>query len=251
MEFVLPIATLFIGLAVGAICTWMLLNVKAKHAYDLAKSESMDRAMLTERLQSRDQSLSDAKAEIDQKKIEIRELQSAVTGLKERQAQLVQALKGEREQAQEKLAVLEDAQKKLSDAFKALASEALNSNNQSFLELAKTTLEKFQETAKGDLEKRQLAITELVKPVKESLEKVDVKIQDIEKARVGAYEGLTQQVKSLLDSQKELRCETSNLVNALRHRLSAVLGRDTTQTCRRTGWDARILRLLPARDGRN
>lgn len=217
MEFVLPVATLIIGFAVGAICTWILLNAKAKHAYDLAKSGSeSDRATLSERLQSRDQSLSDAKAEIDQKKIEIRELHSAVTGLKERQAQLAQSLKGEREQAQEKLAVLEDAQKKLSDAFKALASEALNSNNQSFLELAKTTLEKFQESAKGDLEKRQQAITELVKPVKESLDKVDVKIQDIEKARVGAYEGLTQQVKSLLEGQKELRCETSNLVNALR-----------------------------------
>lgn len=184
MEFVLPVATLIIGLVAGAVCAWKFLNVKATYAYDLAKSEfESDRAMLLERLQIRDQSLTDAKAEIEQKKYEIRELHSAVTGLKERQAQLVQALKGEREQSQEKLAVLENAQKKLSDAFKALASEALNNNNQSFLELAKTTLEKFQESAKGDLEKRQQAITELVRPVKESLDKVDVKIQDIEKAR--------------------------------------------------------------------
>ena len=97
------------------------------------------------------------------------------------------------------MAVVNDAQQKLSDAFKALAAEALKSNNQLFLELANATLEKFQESAKGDLEKRQQAILELVKPVKESLDKVDSKIGELEKARAGAYSGLTEQVKSLME----------------------------------------------------
>lgn len=64
--------------------------------------------------------------------------------------------------------------------------------------------------------KRQESIGALVKPVKESLDKVDGKLQELEKARVGAYTGLTEQVKSLVDMQKDLRAETSNLVNALR-----------------------------------
>jgi DNA recombination protein RmuC len=129
---------------------------------------------------------------------------------------LATTLEQERKQAEEKLAVLDQAQQKLSDAFKALAAEALKSNNQSFLELAKATLETFQQSAKGDLDQRQLAIRELVKPVKESLEKVDAKIRDLEKSREGAYQGLRQQVGSLLETQKELRSETSNLVKALR-----------------------------------
>ena len=61
--------------------------------------------------------------------------------------------------------ILNKAQEKLSDAFKALSSDALKNNNESFLKLANSTLEKFQETAKGDLEKRQLAIDALMKPV--------------------------------------------------------------------------------------
>ena len=125
------------------------------------------------------------------------------------------ALQEERKQAQEKLALLEEAKKALSDQFKALAAEALKHNNQSFLDLAKTNFEKHHEAAKGDLEKRQEAINGLVKPAKESLDKVDKQIEELEKARVGAYSGITEQIKSLTDGQTQLRAETVNLVNAL------------------------------------
>jgi len=129
---------------------------------------------------------------------------------------LATTLELERKQTEEKLRVLDEAQRRLSDAFKALAAEALKNNNQQFLELAKANLGVFQERAKGDLDKRQQAIGDLVKPVKESLEKVDEKIRQLEKAREGAYQGLREQVGSLVESQKELRAETSNLVKALR-----------------------------------
>jgi DNA recombination protein RmuC len=122
----------------------------------------------------------------------------------------------ERKATTEKLAVIEQAQSRFSDAFKALAAEALGQNNTSFLELAKSTLEKAQEGAKGDLEKRQEAIDALVRPMRESLEKVDAKINELEKARSGAYEALTTQVRSLAETQNYLRSETGNLVRALR-----------------------------------
>ncbi len=143
-------------------------------------------------------------------------LQEEVKTLGVAAAELSQALAAEQKQAQEKLALLDDAKRQLADAFKALAADALKSSNTSFLELAKTQLEKFQESARGDLEKRQTAIDELVKPVKESLGKVDAKLQEIEKTRIEAYSGLTEQVKSLSESQKDLRTETANLVKALR-----------------------------------
>jgi DNA recombination protein RmuC len=133
-----------------------------------------------------------------------------------KQAALLATLQLERRQAEEKLAVVNGAQQQLSDAFKALASDALRSNNQSFLELANSTLERFQEAAKGDLEKRQQAIRELVAPVRESLAKVDSQIHDLEKARAGAYQGLSEQVRSLLETQRQLQTETSNLGKALR-----------------------------------
>lgn len=65
-------------------------------------------------------------------------------------------------------------------------------------------------------QKREQAIDNLVKPLKESLEKFDQTIQAIEQSRAGAYAGLSEQVKSLLHAQLQLRTETSHLANALR-----------------------------------
>jgi DNA recombination protein RmuC len=125
-------------------------------------------------------------------------------------------LEEERKASQEKLTLLNNAESKLADAFKALSADALRSNNQSFLDLAKQNLETFQQNAKGELERRQNAIGDLIKPLKESLEKVDVKIGDLEKNRVGAYSELREQVKALASSHLQLQSETGNLVKALR-----------------------------------
>lgn len=147
---------------------------------------------------------------------ELKEAKGEVTYLKSHLAELQANLDNEKANAQEKILLLEQAQTKLSDVFKGLSMEALSANNQNFLHLAQSTLEKFQETAKIDLTVRQKAIGEMLQPVHQALLKVDHKILDLEKERVGAYQGLRQQVADLLNSQKELRLETSNLVKALR-----------------------------------
>ncbi len=102
------------------------------------------------------------------------------------------------------------------DTFRALSAEALQRNNQAFLDLAKLSLEKQQESAQGDLEKRQQAIGELVTPIRASLEKFEQQVQGVEKTRIDAYATLFEQVRALADSQGQLRRETANLVRALR-----------------------------------
>ena len=153
MQNIFAILCLILGMAIGAGAAWLVFRVR--------------QAVLTERLESRDQQYRDLEA-----------------GLR--------------------------------DTFQALSAEALRSNNQAFLELAKTTLEKAQVSANYDLEKRQQAIVDLMKPVQDSLQKVDAKIGQLESARAGAYAAITEQVRGLLDSQNQLRTETSRLVTALR-----------------------------------
>ena len=132
-------------------------------------------------------------------------------------------LHAERKSTAERLALLEANRRQTEIAFRALSAEALAANNQSFLDLAKTTLGNYQQQAKGDLDTRHQAIQQLVRPLEESLQKVDGKIAQLEHARTGAYARLDEQLKSLLTSQVKLESETGNLVRALR--APAVRGR--------------------------
>jgi DNA recombination protein RmuC len=154
--------------------------------------------------------------QFDELSVNALKLQEENTSLKQTLSDMQARMEEERKASAEKLELLNTAQTKLSDAFKALSSEALKSNNQSFLDLARTTLEKFQEGAKGDLESRQKAIDSIVIPVRETLEKVDVKLQDMEKIRSQAYGKITEQVESLIRTQEQLKGETTRLVQALR-----------------------------------
>jgi DNA recombination protein RmuC len=228
---------------------------RVQAASDAARADARaEQAALAERLQARDEQIqalartqrdtdtlvsdlrgqltqeSERRATAEEKNTRLPELESdlrerderlaalgaEITRLKETQAELNTAIAKERKAAEEKLALLNEAQQALTNAFKALSAEALKSNNQSFLELAKATLEKFQEGARTDLTARQKAIDDLVKPLKESLEKVDGKVAEIEKTRTSAYATLTEQVKSLAITQTQLQNETANLVKALR-----------------------------------
>ncbi|MGH9933145.1 MAG: DNA recombination protein RmuC [Pyrinomonadaceae bacterium] len=200
---IFSIVVFLVGAALGLAAGWFLLKTRASVA------RAAELATLKERLGG--------------KQVELEKLQLAlnneVTEHKNSRAESVQlmaALEGERRAAQERKDSFKQAAEELSEKFKALSRDALKDNNLSFLDLAHSTLQKFQESAKGDLELKQKAIDELVRPLKESLERVDGKIGEMEKARAGAYSELREQVKTLATSQAQLQAETGNLVNALR-----------------------------------
>jgi len=184
-----------IGLLFGGLLAWLALRSRT--------------AALQARLSLTEKELAAAKADVVR-------LLEAQKSLVEGRGRLEAALESERKASTEKIELLTRAGEDLQNAFKALAADALKSNNQSFLEFAQETLKRFQSEASADLQAKQKAVEDLVSPVRESLDKVDVQIQQMEIARGEAYGDLRAQVQSLIITQKELQSQTGNLVRALR-----------------------------------
>ncbi len=123
--------------------------------------------------------------------------------------ELSSALDGEREMNRERHATLEKT-------FTALSASALQNNNRAFVELAQQVLGRFQIEAKGDLELKQQAVADLVKPIRDALNKTEEQLQQLERERRESYGALNQHLETLTQTQQELQGETRNLVKALR-----------------------------------
>jgi DNA recombination protein RmuC len=86
----------------------------------------------------------------------------------------------------------------LKESFAALSSNALRQNSETFISLAKASLGEFQ------------------RPIKETLERFDTGLSNLEKRREEAYGALRAQVTGLGNTEEQLRAETAKLVTALR-----------------------------------
>jgi DNA recombination protein RmuC len=189
------IAFIIFGAAVGYLISWLV---------SYSRSQVLDVR------------LSAVQNDLHLSRAEVQKLASTNADLNNRRATLEATLDHVRRANDEKIELLDRATADLREAFQALSAEALKSNNQAFLELARTSLERFQSEASGDLKLRQEAVANLVAPIGESLKKVESQIQQIEKDRSEAYGDLTAQVRSLIGTQEKLQAETGNLVKALR-----------------------------------
>ena len=136
--------------------------------------------------------------------------------LRNEHAQLETELDHERLRALEKQAALEQLNSQLKDTFNAMATEALNSNNEQFLRLAKESLGQFHIKAEGELEKREKAVENLVKPIRDALEKTEKQVERMESGRQQAHGALTKHLETMAESHRLLQSETRNLVQALR-----------------------------------
>jgi DNA recombination protein RmuC len=142
--------------------------------------------------------------------------QSRESALRESKVRTEAELAAARASIEEQKRLLQDAEGRLENAFKALASDALKSSNESFLKLAQQVLEKHVAQAQGDLDQRRKAVEDLVKPIGDALKSYTEKADLLEKERQNAYGGLTQLLQSVAQTSERLKTETGALVSALR-----------------------------------
>ena len=104
----------------------------------------------------------------------------------------------------------------MKDSFTSMAGTALKNNNEQFLQLARENLGKFQSQADNQLEKREQAVENMVKPIREALDKNERQVRHMEAERKEAQGAITQQLQAVAESHRLLQSETRNLVQALR-----------------------------------
>ena len=207
---VVPVA---IALATGVLAGMLWAQSRSRKklslsAAELSAGQTEIRLLKEQNIGLRDESTR-AQTERDGVLRELAAEQSAAAALRAE-------LTAHRQATEEKIEILDSNRKRLESAFKALSSEALQANNQSFMDLARSYLEQYQQKARSDLDQGRSVLEGIFSPLKDSLGRVDAKIADLEKERHGAYAGLKEQINLLLENNGDLRKETANLVTALR-----------------------------------
>jgi DNA recombination protein RmuC len=119
----------------------------------------------------------------------------------------------------------------LREAFKALSADALKQNAPEFLRLAEQSFGKLQESARGDLEKRQESIKTLVEPLKQQLETYQKRLQQSESTQSAALGEIKQQLGSLAVQSQSLANETQQFRMVLKS--NQARGRWGEETLRR------------------
>ena len=136
--------------------------------------------------------------------------------LREERARISAELEAERRAAEERTQAFQLAREQLNEAFGALASEALKHNSNEFLKLAQENLQRFQAQAHNSLAEREKAVENLVKPIREALQRTEEQVRRMEHERKEAFGALTKHIETMNEAQRLLHAETRNLVQALR-----------------------------------
>lgn len=204
---------LLLGLAIG----WFMARAASRRALDDA-SRAHQGALATQQAAAAETArrLDDAHEDLKLLRTELQSAVNASISIREENAQLRAELAHQQQAVPEQLALLEKAQLQLKASFDALAGAALRHTTEEFLKLADLKLGNVQKDAIGDIDRRQHALDELIKPIREALTQVDQKLAAGERARVETSATLGTLIKHLGQGQEQLRGETRNLVRALR-----------------------------------
>ena len=152
MQPVLILSAVVIGVVAGVVIGYLL-------GRDRTRGTQQSRILETEKRASAAEALA-AAAENGRKQSEtlLAETRQRLEESQRARTAAETELKAERLRLDEERRLLEEAGNRFKDAFDALAAQALKTNNESFLELAKSALGRFQSEAQKDLESRQKAV---------------------------------------------------------------------------------------------
>jgi DNA recombination protein RmuC len=105
---------------------------------------------------------------------------------------------------------------RLRATFDSVAGESLRANSELFLRMAREALSREQVIGEGALKAREIAISQLIEPLRVALERTEAQAQGLERERRDAFASLRVQIETLAGGHAQLQRETRALVTALR-----------------------------------
>ncbi len=203
-------------------------EVKSRHkaqsaeASALATVEAMKRAETVALEQQAVQRQAVAEREGELKRAVASEREKLDKAEKQR-ADAERLLEGERRARREeqqafeaRVAELKELKKQMEDAFARLSNDALAKNNEQFISFAKQKLDQLNQQNAADLEKRQQAVAELLKPLREQMERVGQSVDTFDKGRAESFATILEKMEALRLQEESLRKQTQTLGDALR-----------------------------------
>ncbi len=200
------IGLLVVGIFIGAVAQW--LWSRGRHATDAR--------ILENRLAAQEGTAAALNAELLHGREEIGRLQSELRVLAADKAEVETRATIVQDSLREQQKLFEEAKAQLSDAFQALAADALRSCNEGFLQLAEQRFQILQQHSTGELAARKTAVENLVRPLQQAVESFQKEARELEEKRLREISGVGQKLGEVAQAQAALQRETANLVNALR-----------------------------------
>lgn len=208
--------SLFVGLLIGVVITYIILKNLQKNNPDTAQIEfEGERKVFQTKFEGMQEQLQEEKQRSNNYNVQINELNVQLQIISNEKSALETKLQNEKDNAQEKFEMITKAQEAFKDSFASLSKKALDENNNLFINQAEQVFKNYQENAQTDLKQRQEKISEIVDPVQKQLEKVDSFVREVERERGEAYVGLREQIEHMNSSHAKLNDTTSHLLNVL------------------------------------
>jgi len=220
------VVSILLGVVAGCVGTWLWASTRIRQPLVDRIVELQGRAAAAESVRD------ELRQQVELQRSEISGLRTDLANARIAATEAQTRFDSATQNLAEQKRILDEAASRLSDAFKALSADALKSNNQAFLDLAKQALNSVTAEATGDIGKRQEAIDALIRPLQEMLKRHEQLAREIEEKRQVAYGGVEAQLTALRATQEQLHQETGQLVAALR--TPRVRGRWGEMTLHRT-----------------
>lgn len=196
-------------------------NEKAVETIREAKSKiEQDLAKTSETLHQKEDQLSTLRQELNDVRADLKALQTQHGELQADHARLKENLEQEQKQAAEKIRLLQDAKKEMSDQFRVLAEDVMKNHGETFTKQNKEQL------------------STLLTPLRDRLHEFEKGIRDANHKSAEERATLGEQIRQLSDTSAKMTMETSNLTRALK-------GKAQTQGA----WGEMILTTILERSG--